>query len=170
MQRAVALVLAVYVFYLIQSTMPRLPRRIPTHFNWSGEPTGWGSPNTLWGLLAAQVLGAALILAIPAIGRRAPQLVNLGTRKLSDFSPAARTRIMPLLEDMCGYLAVLYSLLFTYLVRETIRAAVSAGAGPSPWPLGGFLAGTAALLIYYLWRMNRVAREDSSSVSGSNAS
>jgi len=158
-QKVVALGLAAYSYFAIRSAMPRLPARIATHFNWAGEPTGWGSPDTLWILLAAQVLGTALVMAIPALGRRAPQLVNLGTRRLSDYPPEARERIMPLLEDMCGYLAVLYSLLFTVLIRELIQAALSPGTRPSFWPVGGSLAATAALLIYYLWRMNRVAGE-----------
>ena len=158
-QKFVALALAAYSFFAIRSAMPRLPARIATHFNWSGEPTGWSGPEALWVLLAVQVLGAALILAIPALGRRAPQMVNLGTRRLSDFPPEARERIMPLLEDMCGYLAVLYSLLFTLLIRELIRTALVPGARPSPWLAGGFLVATGGLVIYYLVRINRVAKQ-----------
>lgn len=169
-QKVVALALAAYSYFAVRSAMPRLPARIATHFNWSGEPNGWSSPDTLWILLAAQVLGAALILAIPALGRRAPQLVNLGTRRLSDYSPEARERIMPLLEDMCGYLAVLFSLLFAVLIRELIRAALSPGTHPSFWPVGGFLAATAVLLVCYLWRMNRAAGEIPSPGSAIGAS
>ena len=161
-QRFVALVLAAYSFFGIRSAMPRLPARIATHFNWSGEPNGWSSPEALWILLAVQVLGAALILAIPALGRRAPQMINLGTRRLSDYPPEARERIMPVLEDMCGYLAVLYSLLFTLLIRELIRTALVPGARSSPWLAGGFLVATGGLVIYYLWRINRAAKQDPS--------
>jgi hypothetical protein len=161
-QRFVALALAAYSFFAIRSAMPRLPARIATHFNWSGEPTGWSGPEALWILLATQVLGAALILAIPALGRRAPQMINLGTRRLSDFPPEVRERIMPVLEDMCGYLAVLYSLLFTLLIREVIAAALVSGARPSPWLAGGFLVAMGGVVIYYLWRINRVAKQDPS--------
>jgi hypothetical protein len=159
-QRFVALILAAYSLLVIRNAMPRLPARIATHFNWSGEPNGWGSPDTLWILLAVQVLGAALILAIPALGRRAPQMVNLGTRRLSDFPPELRERIMPLLEEMCGYLAVLYSLLFTVVIRGVIRAALVPGTRLNYWPLGGFLVATGGVVIYYLWQMNRVAKQD----------
>ena len=142
--------------------MPRLPARIATHFNWSGEPNGWSSPEALWILLAVQVLGAALILAIPALGRRAPQMVNLGTRRLSDFPPEVRERIMPVLEDMCGYLAVLYSLLFTLLIRGVIRAALVPGARVSFWHAGGFLVATGGVVIYCLVRINQAAKQDPS--------
>jgi uncharacterized membrane protein len=169
-QKIVALALAAYSYFAIRSAMPRLPARIATHFNWSGEPNSWSSPDMLWILLAVQVFGAALILVIPALGRRAPQLVNLGTRRLSDYSPEARQRIMPLLEDMCGYLAVLFSLLFTVLIRELIRAALSPVTRPSFWLVGGFLVATAVLLVYYLWRMKRAAGEIPSGRSSLGAS
>jgi hypothetical protein len=161
-QRFVALALAAYSFFAISHAMPRLPARIATHFNWSGEPNGWSGPEALWILLATQVLGAALILAIPALGRRVPQMVNLGTRRLSDFPPEVRERITPVLEDMCGYLAVLYSLLFTVLIREVIAAALVPGARLSPWLAGGFLVAMGGVVIYYLWRINRVAKEEPS--------
>jgi hypothetical protein len=161
-QRFVALALAAYSFFAISSARPRLPARIATHFNWSGEPNGWSSPDTLWVLLAVQVLGAALILAIPALGRRVPQMVNLGTRRLSDFPPEVRERIMPVLRDMCGYLAVLYSLLFTVLIREVIAAALVPGARLSPWLAAGFPVAMGGVVIYYLWRINRVAKQEPS--------
>lgn len=161
-QKFVALVLAAYSFFAVRSAMPRLPARIATHFNWSGEPNGWSSPDTLWILLAVQVLGAALILAIPALGRRVPQMVNLGTRRLSDFPPEARERIMPLLEDMCGYLAGLYSLLFTVVICGVIRAALVPGTHLNFWYPGAFLAATGGVVVYYLWRINRVAKQDAS--------
>jgi len=160
--RAAVLALAVYAFVSIRSAMPQLPERVPTKFNWQGEPTGWGGPETLWILLTTQILGSVVILAIPAIGRRAPQLVNLGLRRLSDYSVEARERIMPLLTDMCGYLAVIYSFLFAFLTREIIRAALVPGTHPSLWPIGAFVAATAGLVIYYVRRFNQEARANSS--------
>ncbi len=145
--------------------MPRLPERIPTKFDWQGEPTGWGDPNTLWMLLAFQVLGSLLLFTIPAIGRRAPRLVNLGFHRLSDYSPEARERLMPLLRDMSAYLAVLYSLLFAFLTHEIIRAALVPGTRPSLWPVGTFVAATLGLVIYSVRRFDQEAKSDS--LSGS---
>ncbi len=160
--RAAVIALAAYTFVSIRSAMPELPERIPTQFNWQGEPTGWGSPNTLWVLLAFQVFGSVLMLAIPAIGRRAPQLVNLGFHRLSNYSPEARERILPLLRDMSGYLAVLYGFLFVFITREIICAALVPETHPSLWPVGAFVAATLGLVIYYVRRFNQEARADSS--------
>jgi Domain of unknown function (DUF1648) len=163
--RAAVIALAAYTFISIRSALPQLPERIPTKFDWHGDATGWGGPNTLWMLLAFQVLGSLVMLAIPAIGRRAPQLVNLGFHRLSDYSAAARERIMPLLTDMSGYLAILYSFLFAFLTREIIRAALVPGTHPRMWPVGAFVAGTVGLTIYYVRRFAQEAKSDS--LSGS---
>lgn len=158
--------LVVYSAVTIVLALPKLPARIPTKFNSSGEPVGWGGPETLWIMLLTQVLVTVLILAVPAIGRRAPQLVNLGFRKLSDFPPQARQRVMPLLEEMCAWMAILFAFLFTVIIRGMIRAAREPAARVGDWPLAVFLAGTAIVVIYYLLQMNRLADEESRLPSG----
>jgi uncharacterized membrane protein len=160
MQRLVTLGLAFYSFFLIKTNIPRLPARIPTHFNAAGEADGWGSPDTLWVLLLVQVLTCGLFLVVPLLGRRFPGTVNVGFRKLSDFTSAQRERIMPFLADMMGYMSVLLGLLFSILLRKAIHAASS----PHPhisfwWELGLFLAGTAVTVIYYLRRIGAVAND-----------
>jgi uncharacterized membrane protein len=161
MYRVIALGLAVYSFVVIDRNIPRLPARIPTHFNSAGNPNAWGSPDSLWLLLVIQVLGTGLLLTIPHLGRRYPRAVNLGLRKLSDFPPAARERIMPLLEDMCGAMGLLFSFLFAALIHETIRVATSPGARLAPWLIWLFLGGNALTLFYYLRRINCEAKENS---------
>jgi uncharacterized membrane protein len=155
------IVLAVYSAVTIVLALPQLPARIPTKFNFSGEPVGWGGPETLWIMLLVQVLVCVLILAVPAIGRRAPQLVNLGFRKLSDFPPQARQRVLPLLEEMCAWMAVLIAFLFAVLIRVMVRSALEPGARVGEWPLAVFLAGTAIVVIYYLRQINRIGNEES---------
>jgi hypothetical protein len=160
MQRFVTLALALYSFLLIRANIARLPARIPTHFNATGEANGWGSRDTLWLLPVVQVLTCGLFLAVPLLGRRFPGSINLGTRRLSNFTPEQRERIMPLLSDMMGYMSILLGLLFSVLLRETIHAASSSHPHLSPWwELGVFLSGTAATLIYYLRRINAAADE-----------
>jgi uncharacterized membrane protein len=160
MPRLITIGLAVYSFFLIQTSLPSLPARIPTHFNAAGEADGWGSPDSLWVLLLIQVLVGGLFLVIPLLGRRFPESVNIGSLKLSDYTPAQRERIMPLLTDMMGYISVLFSLLFCLLLRQAIRAASS----PHPhlavwWVFGVMVAGTALTLIYYIRRIDDVAKE-----------
>jgi uncharacterized membrane protein len=160
MQRLIAIGLAFYSFFLILTNLPRLPARIPTHFNIAGEVDGWGSPDTLWFLLLAQVLTCGLLLLVPLLARRFPGSVNIGFQKLSDFPPAQRERIIPLFDDMMGYMSVLLSLLFAILLRGTIHAALSSHPHFAPWwVLGFFLACLATTVIYYLRRIFSVANE-----------
>jgi uncharacterized membrane protein len=167
MHRLFTLALAIYSFFLIKTRIPLLPARIPTHFNAAGEANGWGSPDTLWFLLLVQVLICGLLLAMPLIGLRYPGSVHLGRRRLSDFGPEVRERIMPLFTDMMGTMSVLLSLLFSFLLHEIIQAASSSQPHFSPkWELGLFLAGTAVTLIYYLSRIYAVTSE---AISGSSS-
>ena len=160
MQRLIALGLAFYSFFLIKTNMPRLPERIPTHFNAAGEANGWGSPDSLWVLLVLQVLVCGLFLGVPLLSRRYPDSVNLGTRKLSDLTPAQRERVMPIFSDMMGYMSILFGLLFSVLLRGNIHAALSSHPRLSPWwGLCVFLAGLVATFIYYVRRINAAADE-----------
>lgn len=159
MARVVAGVLAVYSFFLIQFSLPHLPARIPIHFNSAGQPNGWGSPSTLWVLLFFQVLVTGVMLSISILGRRFPGSVNLGTRKLGDYSPEQRERIWPLLDQMAGWMGVATGLFFVFLIREAIRAAES----PQPqfrmgWLPLFFLGGMAGIAIYFVLRINREAK------------
>ena len=167
MHRLITLALAIYSFFLIKTNIPRLPARIPTHFNAAGEANGWGSPDTLWFLLMAQVLICGLFLAMPLIGWRYPGSVNLGRRKLSDFGPEVRERIMPSFTNMMGTMSVLLGLLFSFLLHEIIQAASSSQPHFCPkWELGLFLAGMAVTLIYYLGRIYAVTSEN---IAGSSS-
>jgi uncharacterized membrane protein len=159
MPKIIAAALAIYSSFLIQSSLPHLPARIPIHFNMAGQPTGWGSPRTLWVLLAFQVLLAVLMLSILFWGRRFPGAVNLGTRSLGDYTPEQRERIWPLLDQMAGWMCVATSLFFVYLIRESIRAVGS----PNPrfhsgWVPLLFVGGMAGLVIYFVSRINREAQ------------
>ena len=159
MPKIVAAALALYSAYLIQTSLANLPPRIPVHFNAAGQPNGWGSPQTLWVLLAFQVLVALVMLSISVWSRRFPGSVNLGSQKLSDYAPEQRESILPLLDRMAGWLSVFTSLFFVVIISEAIPAA------GSPHPQ--FHVGRAAVLFvicmvgvafYYVWVIKRVAR------------
>lgn len=158
MFKIVAVVLALYSYFLIQTSLPDLPSRIPIHFNFAGKPDGWGSPHTLWVLLAFQVLVAGTMLSISIWCRRFPQSVHLGTRRLSDYTLEQRERIMPLLERMGGWMGVVTSLFFIYIIRETIRAAVpSHSQFHSGWVPVLFVASLVGIALLYVWRINKAA-------------
>lgn len=160
MTKAVAAALGLYSFFLIQTSLPHLPARIPVHFNLEGRPTGWGSPHMLWVLLGFQVGVAGVLLSMSNWGRRFPKAVHLGTQRLSDFTPEQRERVWPLLDQMAGWLGLAVSLFFVSIIRETIQVAESSHP-PSymRWAPEVFVAVIVGLALYYSWRINRTAVE-----------
>jgi len=160
--------LTIYSFFLIRANLPGLPERIPARFGPDGQPNAWNDPGTLWMLLAVQTLGTLVLLSIPYLGQRFPHLVNLGRRKLSDFQPAARERVLPRLEEMCHYLALLFSLMFAFIIAEIIRVALMPQSRFRYWFLAGFVMGYVVVVYYYLRRISRTATEAKAhdSVSG----
>jgi uncharacterized membrane protein len=162
----ISLVMVIYSYFLIQTNLPHLPRHIPTHFNAAGVADGWGSPDTLWVLLGAQALTCAVFLIVPYVGQRFPGAVHFGSRRLSDFSPAQRSRLVPMLNNMAGYLSIVTNLFFVFMLRGIIRAATQ----PIPrihmfWPLALLMGGMFGIMLYYLGKFRRAAKGEGDSDS-----
>jgi len=151
-QRALAAILILYTSVLIQRAMPGLPEQIPTRFDIHGHPMSGGRPETLWLFLAAQALIVGLFLLVPYIVRRAPHLITLSGKTLSDFAPNLRERIQLLIEGACGWMAVGIGLFMAILIRQVIRAAIDPRQGPTIWLIPVFLVVLIAVLGYYAWK------------------
>jgi hypothetical protein len=125
---------------------------------------GWGSPDTLWFLLGAQALTCAVFLLVPYLSERYPGTVHFGSRHLSDFSPAQRARLVPMLNDMVAYLSIVMNLFFVFMLHAIIRAA----AQPIPhlhmlWPLVLLVGGTLGIMLHYLGQFRRAAKDEGDS-------
>ena len=159
MLQLVSALLVAYSYFQIRTNLPHLPARIPTHFNGSGAADGWGSPDTLWFLLGVQVLTWGVFVVVPYLGQRFPGMVHLGTRRLSDYSPAQRARILPLLNDMTGCMCIVMNLFFVWMLKGMINAAKQ----PIPHiqvfgPLALLIGGMLGITLYYLARFRRAAQ------------
>lgn len=158
MPKIVVLALTIYSAFLIQTSLPNLPSRIPVHFNAAGQPNGWGSPQTLWVLLAFQAFTALAMLSISFWGRHFPGSVHLGARRFSDLTPEQRERALPLLDQMAGWMSVAVSLFFVFLIRESIRAAGSSTPQfHAGWAAALFVGGMVGVAFLYLRRINKTA-------------
>jgi hypothetical protein len=159
MLQLVSLVLVIYSYFQIQTSLRTLPLRIPTHFNAAGLADAWGSPEVLWVVFGAQALTCAVFLLVPYLSQRSPGAVHFGSRRLSDFPPAQRARAVALLNDLAGYLSMVMNLFFVFILREIIQAA----AQPIPHihvflPLGILLGATFGIMLYYLGQFRRAAK------------
>ena len=160
MRKLISFGLLFWSYVLIQTNISILPRCIPTHFNAGGNVDGWGSPDMLWTLLAAQAFTTALFLIVPLIGERFPAMVNLGTHRLSDYTAAQRVRIQPLLRDLAAYLSIVMNLFFVFMLNGIIGAARQTHPHlPIAWPLGFLMGSMLCIVLYYIRKTYEVAKE-----------
>ena len=159
MLQLISLVLLIYSFFVTRTTIPTLPPRIPVHFNAAGHPNGWGSPDVFWVLLGAQALCTVLFIAVPYLGQLAPGAVHFGRRRLSDFPPKQRPRLLAILSDMSACMSIVMNLFFVLMLHEMIRAVTEPMPRLHPmFPLGMLIAGMASVTIYYFCKFNAAAK------------
>jgi len=160
MRKIISLGLLFYSYFLIRTNLSTLPRSIPTHFNAAGEANVWGNPDTLWLLLGSQILTTALFLFLPYLGERLPSLIHVGSRRLSDYTPAQRVRMLPLLADMAAYLSIVMNLFFVLMLHGIIQAAHQTyphlHAGLS---MGFLFVSTLCVIVYYLRKSSSLAKQ-----------
>ncbi len=165
MPRLVSFLLLIYSFFLIQTGLPKLPARIPTHFNSAGRADGWGSPGSLWIIFVAQALTCAVFLLVPYLGQKYPNSVHLGLRRLTDFPVSQRVAILTMMNEMVGYLSVVMNLLFVLMLHEIIQAAQqSVPHFQMLWLLVLGAGGTFAILWYYLGKFRRIEKSDDNAI------
>ena len=161
MLQLISLVMLAYSYFLIQTTIPHLPKCIPTHFNAAGVADGWGSPDSLWLLLGAQALTCVVFLGMPYLGRLFPGAVHFGPRKLSDFPPAQRVRMLSMLNDMGAYMGIVMNVFFVLMLLEITRASSQLNPRIHPlFPMTIFIGGTFGIMFYYTRIFTRVAKGD----------
>jgi uncharacterized membrane protein len=159
MIQLISLVMLAYSFFLIQTTLPRLPKCIPTHFNAAGVADGWGSPDMLWMLLGAQALTCVVFLGMPYLTRIFPGAVHFGPRKLKDFPPAQQGRMLSMLNDMGAYMGIVMNVFFVLMLLEITRAASQPNPRIHPLlPMAIFIGGTIGIMLYYTRIFIRVAK------------
>jgi uncharacterized membrane protein len=161
MLQLISLVLLVYSYFMMRTTLPTLPRVIPTHFNAAGVANGWGSPDTLWILFGAQALTCVVFLTIPYLGQLAPGAVHFGSRRLNDFPEAQRPQLVKILNDMAGYMAIIMNVFFVWVLRQILRAVTEPIPHISMFaPLTLLIGGMSITSVVFMLRFRRAATGD----------
>jgi uncharacterized membrane protein len=129
----------------------RLPDRIPTHFDISGNPNGWGSPNTLL-LIPIVATGVYLLITV---------LASIPTTKFN-YPVRVTTANLPFIQertrDMVSWIKVEMICLFTYVQLSIIQAARSSEFRLSPLMIPVFLAAVFGTVGWYLVAIVRGAK------------
>ncbi len=151
------LVLLVLLEAALYRAYPRLPARIPMHFNLAGQPDRWGGRGGLIVLALAPVVMTVVLYLVAryAIGRGASaRSVNIPHKEEFLRLPAEKQEIFwSVLREFLAGIAAAMNLLFYLIVGGTIRVAAGQ-ASLVPFKLmAPALALLAAIMVFYLWRM-----------------
>jgi uncharacterized membrane protein len=141
-----------WITYTALNGSAKLPDRVPTHFDVSGQPNGWGSTSFLW-LLPIVATGIYLLMTV--LGNIRFRRYNLPVRVTEVNLPFIQERTAV----MVCWIKVELLCLFTYLQSSIIEGARTASFRLSPLFLPVFLAVVFLTAGWHLVTMIRGARE-----------
>ncbi|MFO7733929.1 MAG: DUF1648 domain-containing protein [Candidatus Aminicenantes bacterium] len=156
---AANLVLLFLIGSFIHSWYPRLPERIPTHFDFAGNPDGWSGREAFFALAAfpfvMTLVFYALIRFLPRIARD-PRRLNIPHKEEFFKLPEEKRQVYwDLLREFFAGLMAALNLLFYILLRGTVRiAAGETNLLPFKDMLPAFAA-MGLILIFYMLRLMR---------------
>jgi uncharacterized membrane protein len=142
----VGLGMLIVLYYMTWSALSgpdHLPERIPTHFDISGNPNGWGSPAILM-FLPAIATGLYLLMTVLGVVRM--QSYNLPVRVTTANLPFIREQT----GVMVSWLKLEFVCLFTYVQRAMIQAARRGEFPFSPQMIFVFLIVVSATVGWHL--------------------
>jgi len=143
--------------FFVYSSYPRLPARIPMHFNMAGRPDRWDGRG---GIVVLAVLALAMTTALYAVTWLTPRLtknsryVNIPRKQeFLRLSAEKQESYWAVFKEFFAALALAINLLFYLILRGMVRIAMGT-AGLLPfrvmWPAFGLMA---LILVYYTWRL-----------------
>jgi uncharacterized membrane protein len=109
-----------------------LPARVPTHFDASGNPNGWGPPGTLW-LLPVMAVGLYLLITVVA---QFPAAFKYSVRVTEEN----RARLQALTLRMIAWLKIELIGLFTWIQWSILSSVREERMSLSPAIIPMFLA------------------------------
>lgn len=128
---------------------PRLPARIPIHFDFAGRPDAWESRSIVsWFLLPAIAVGlAAFLRGASALAVRNPETWNLpDKRAFLALDPVARAPIVARMQEFMAFVGVMVTAVMCIVQASVYRAATGTETGLPPWAMAGIGLATLVML------------------------
>lgn len=146
-----ALAILFWITYTALNGPEQLPLRIPTHFDISGQPNAWGSPQFLWLL---PLVGTGLYLLMTVLGSIRFRRYNLPVR--------VTEANLPFIQDQTAIMVACIKtevlVLFAWIQWNIIEGARAGQFHLSPLMIPAFLAVIFATIGWFLATIIRGAR------------
>jgi uncharacterized membrane protein len=140
-----------WITYSALNGAERLPDRIPTHFNISGQPNAWGPPGFLW-FLPVVAIGLYLLMTV---------LGSIQFRRYNLPVPVTESNL-PFIQEQTGVMVAWIKCellcLFTYLQWSIIQSARTSEFRLSPLLIPVFLAVIFSTVGWHLTAIIRGAK------------
>jgi uncharacterized membrane protein len=140
-----------WITYWALNGPDRLPERIPTHFDISGQPNAWGPPGTLWVL---PVVGLGLYLLMTALASIQFKRFNLPVRVTETNLPFIQEKT----SEMVAWIKMEMLGLFVYIQGAILHGARTGEFRLSPAIVPVFMGIIFATVGVYLVAIVRGAR------------
>jgi uncharacterized membrane protein len=159
-----ALMILGFLYWITYSALygpERLPDRIPTHFDISGQPNAWGPPTMLWLL---PVIGTGLYVLMTALAAIRFRRYNLPVRVTEANLPFIQEKT----SEMVAWIKCEALCLFGYLQWSIIQSARAGTFRLSPLMLPVSLVVIFSTAGWYLVSIIRGARAHAQSTDAAN--
>ena len=147
-----------WITYWALNGPDRLPQRVPTHFDISGRPNAWGSPEILWILPA---VGVGLYLLMTLLASIQFRSFNLPVRVTEINLPFIQQKT----SEMVALIKTEMLCLFVYIQSGIIRGARVSAFRLSPAIVPVFMAAIFTTLGIYMVVIIRGARARAESIA-----
>jgi uncharacterized membrane protein len=157
---AANLVLLFLIGSFVYAWYPRLPERIPSHFDFAGHPDRWSGREGFFALAAVPFVLTLVfyVLArfLPRMARN-PRHLNIPHKEEFLKLPEEKQGIYwDLLREFFAGLTAALNFLFYVLLRGTVSIAAGEARLLSLGDIFPALAAVGVIMIVYLWRLTRM--------------
>ena len=151
------LVILILITYTVSTGYAKLPERIPTHFNFAGQPDRWGGRSSFivlagvaWGMA---ILFYALIRYLPRMGRN-PKNLNIPHKEQFLRLPEEKKMLYwALLAEFLAATVAATNLLFYLIIRGIMRIASGEATLLSFQEVLPAIVALGLVILVYLWKL-----------------
>jgi uncharacterized membrane protein len=149
---AISLILILFSWFTFSYYYPKLPPKVPMHFDWKGNVDAWGEKS--FSLVMLPVLQTVIFIVFLIISQF-PKTFNFpGKEKMDKIPVDKRVVVYDLLKEMLFFIYLFVNLLFLYLLRMICLIGTGKPVVFNSVYLYSLILGIFLVSIYYLRKVN----------------